>query len=117
MWYFLQLVAAIFFCCIGGSMNQAGGHEGGHFRRCVEVRSSGSERVPCRVDGAPIRIDSVAKNGVQTAVDHFLQVMISETSPLNLVRDDQLVSLVQVMKVFVLARDTRLGKCWKLPVS
>lgn len=111
MWYFLQFVAAIVFCCIGGSTNLDGGHEGGHFRSCVEVRSSGSEGVPCRVDGAPIRIDSVEKNDVQTAVDHFLQVLISETSSLNLVRDDQLVSLVQVLKVFVLARDTRLGNC------
>lgn len=100
MWYFLHCVVKSVFCCFEKRANQMGGHAGTRFRSCAEDRSTGSERVPLRVESAPKRVERHKKNAVQTAVVHFLQVMISETSPLNPVRDDQFVSLVQVKKMF-----------------
>ncbi|MCA9013752.1 MAG: hypothetical protein KDA77_00340 [Planctomycetaceae bacterium] len=98
MWYLVHLTAATVFCCIGERTIFDAGYEGGHFRSCAEDRSSGSERVPYRIESAPKCVERHKKNGVQSAAGHFLQVLISETSPLNPVRNDQLVRLVQVKK-------------------
>lgn len=109
MWNFLQFVAESVFCCIGKRMNHEGGQEGTQFRRCAEERSTGSERVPLRVVSAPKCVERHKKNAEQTAAGQILQVMISETSPLNPLRNDQLVSSVQVKKM-VFSRATHNGE-------
>lgn len=108
MWCFLYFVLKSVFCCFGKRTNHEGGQEGALFRSGAEDRSTGSERVPLRVESAPKCVERHKKNDVQTAVAHVLQVMISETSPLNPLRNDQFVPLVQVKKP-VFSRATHNG--------
>ncbi|QDT40616.1 hypothetical protein Pan241w_06740 [Gimesia alba] len=106
---FLHFVLKSVFCCFGKSTNHEGGQESPQFRSGAEDRSTGSERVPLRVESAPKCVERHKKNAEQTAAGQILQVMISETSPLNPLRNDQFVPLVQVKKP-VFSRATHNGE-------